>query len=134
MSSKEEFFSHLLELRQRLLKIVAGIFFIMLALFPFANDIYQFLATPLLQALPAGGQMIATEVTTPFFVPLKVVMLAAFIISSPYTLYQIWAFIAPGLYSNERHLIAPLVITSVFLFIWSSRFVSSIVNLCGLRQ
>lgn len=122
MSSKEEFFSHLLELRNRLLKIVAGILVVMLALVPFANDIYQFLATPLLQALPEGGQMIATEVTTPFFVPLKVVMLAAFIISSPHTLYQIWAFIAPGLYANERHLIAPLVITSVFLFLCGMAF------------
>lgn len=122
MSSKEEFFSHLLELRNRLLKIVAGIFVVMLALVPFANDIYQFLATPLLQALPEGGQMIATEVTTPFFVPLKVVMLAAFIISSPYTLYQIWAFIAPGMYANERHLVAPLVITSVFLFLCGMAF------------
>lgn len=122
MSSKEEFFSHLLELRNRLLKIVAGIFVVMLALVPFANDIYQFLATPLLQALPEGGQMIATEVTTPFFVPLKVVMLVAFIISSPYTLYQIWAFIAPGLYSNERHLVAPLVITSVLLFLCGIAF------------
>lgn len=122
MSSKEEFFSHLLELRNRLLKIVAGILVVMLALVPFANDIYQFLATPLMQALPEGGQMIATEVTTPFFVPLKVVMLAAFIISSPHTLYQIWAFIAPGLYANERHLVAPLVITSVFLFLCGMAF------------
>ena len=77
----------------------------MLALMPFANDIYLFLATPLMQALPEGGQMIATEVTTPFFVPLKVVLLAAFIISAPHTLYQLWAFIAPGLYTNEKHLI-----------------------------
>jgi len=122
VSSKEEFFSHLLELRNRLLKIVAGILVVMLALVPFANDIYQFLATPLMQALPEGGQMIATEVTTPFFVPLKVVMLAAFIISSPHTLYQIWAFIAPGLYANERHLVAPLVITSVFLFLCGMAF------------
>ncbi len=122
MSSKEEFFSHLLELRNRLLKIVAGILVVMLALVPFANDIYQFLATPLLQALPEGGQMIATEVTTPFFVPLKVVMLSAFILSSPYTLYQIWAFIAPGLYANERHLVVPLVVTSVFLFLCGIAF------------
>lgn len=122
MSSKEEFFSHLLELRNRLLKIVAGIFVVMLALFPFANDIYQFLASPLLQALPEDGQMIATEVTTPFFVPLKVVMLSAFILSSPYTLYQVWAFIAPGLYANERHLVAPLVIASVLLFLCGMAF------------
>lgn len=122
MSSKEEFFSHLLELRNRLLKIVAGIFVVMLALFPFANDIYQFLASPLLHALPEGGQMIATEVTTPFFVPLKVVMLSAFILSSPYTLYQVWAFIAPGLYANERHLVAPLVIASVLLFLCGMAF------------
>jgi len=122
LNTKDTFFSHLLELRNRLLKIIAGLVVVMLALMPFANDIYIFLATPLMQSLPEGGQMIATEVTTPFFVPLKVVLLAAFIISAPHTLYQLWAFIAPGLYSNEKHLIAPLVITSVILFLCGMAF------------
>lgn len=122
MNTKDTFFSHLLELRNRLLKIIAGLVVVMLALMPFANDIYLFLATPLMQALPEGGQMIATEVTTPFFVPLKVVLLAAFIISAPHTLYQLWAFIAPGLYTNEKHLIAPLVTTSIILFLCGMAF------------
>ena len=122
MSTKDNFISHLLELRDRLLRIVIGLFVVVVALFPFANDIYHFLATPLLQSLPDGGQMIATEVTTPFFVPMKVVLLAAFIVSAPHTLYQIWAFIAPGLYANERHLIAPLVVTSMVLFLCGMAF------------
>lgn len=122
MSTKDNFVSHLLELRGRLLRIIIGIFVVMLALVPFANPIYHYLATPLMQTLPAGGQMIATEVTTPFFIPLKVVMLAAFIISSPYTLYQLWAFIAPGLYNNERRLVGPLVTTSVVLLLAGMAF------------
>lgn len=122
MSHKETFVSHLLELRNRLLRIIIGLLIVMLALVPFANDIYHYLAAPLLQSLPAGGQMIATEVTTPFFVPLKVVMLTAFILSAPHTLYQIWAFIAPGLYSNERHLVGPLVFTSMLLLLCGMAF------------
>ncbi len=117
MSDKDTIISHMIELRDRLLRIVIGLLLITLALFPFANEIYQLLATPLMQSLPEGGQMIATEVTTPFFVPLKTVLLTAFILSSPFTLYQIWAFIAPGLYSNERHLVGPLVFTSVLLLL-----------------
>lgn len=122
MSTEDTFVSHLIELRNRLLRIVIGIILISLALFPFANEIYQLLATPLLQSLPEGGQMIATEVTTPFFVPMKMVFLAAFLLSSPYTLYQIWAFIAPGLYAKERRLVAPLIISSVFLLLCGMAF------------
>lgn len=122
MSTEDTFVSHLIELRNRLLRIVIGIILVSLALFPFANEIYQLLATPLLQSLPEGGQMIATEVTTPFFVPMKMVFLAAFLLSSPYTLYQIWAFIAPGLYAKERRLVAPLIISSVFLLLCGMAF------------
>ena len=122
MSKKDNFVSHLLELRGRLMRIIIGMFVVMLALVPFANPIYHYLASPLMQTLPAGGQMIATEVTTPFFIPLKVVMLTAFIVSSPYTLYQLWAFIAPGLYSNERRLVGPLVTTSVALLLAGMAF------------
>ena len=113
----DNFVGHLIELRSRLLKSLLGFVIAILVLLPFANDIYSFLASPLLQNLPDGGQMIATGVTTPFLVPLKVVMFTAFVISAPHTLYQIWAFIAPALYSNEKHLIAPLVLLSVFLFL-----------------
>lgn len=122
MSTEDTFVSHLIELRNRLLRIVIGIILVSLALFPFANEIYQLLATPLLQSLPEGGQMIATEVTTPFFVPMKMVFLAAFLLSSPYTLYQIWAFIAPGLYAKERRLVVPLIISSVFLLLCGMAF------------
>lgn len=122
MTTTDSFVSHLIELRDRLLRIIIGLVLIMLALFPFANDIYHFLALPLLQSLPAGGQMIATDVTTPFFVPMKVVLLTAFMISLPHTLYQVWAFVAPGLYQHERKLISPLVFASTLLFLCGMAF------------
>jgi len=114
--------SHLIELRNRLLRIAIGLVLIIIALFPFANDIYHFLAMPLLASLPAGGQMIATDVTTPFFVPMKSVLLTAFVISLPHTLYQIWAFVAPGLYTHERRLIWPLIFASTLLFLCGMAF------------
>jgi len=114
--------SHLIELRNRLLRIAIGLVLIVIALFPFANDIYHFLAMPLLASLPVGGQMIATDVTTPFFVPMKSVLLTAFVISLPHTLYQIWAFVAPGLYTHERRLIWPLIFASTLLFLCGMAF------------
>jgi len=114
--------SHLIELRNRLLRIAIGLLLIIIALFPFANEIYHFLAMPLLASLPAGGQMIATDVTTPFFVPMKSVLLTAFVISLPHTLYQIWAFVAPGLYTYERRLIWPLISASTLLFLCGMAF------------
>lgn len=122
MSQSETFLSHLIELRDRLLHIVAGIVLSFLCLFPFANKIYTLLAAPLLASLPEGGQMIATAVTTPFFVPMKVAMLAAVVISLPYTLYQIWLFIAPGLYQHERRFAIPLVLLSTLLFLTGMAF------------
>ena len=116
MNPSETFISHLIELRDRLLRIVIGFLLVFIGLFPFANKIYTLLAHPLLAKLPAGGQMIATAVTTPFFVPMKVAMLTAFIISLPHTLYQVWAFVAPGLYAHERRFMAPLVVASTLLF------------------
>jgi sec-independent protein translocase protein TatC len=85
-------------------------------LFPWAAKLYTLLAHPLLAKLPKGGQMIATDVTTPFFVPLKVAMMAAFLITLPYILYQLWRFVAPGLYEHEKRLVLPLVAASTFLF------------------
>jgi sec-independent protein translocase protein TatC len=114
--------SHLIELRTRLLRSVIGIIIVFVILFPFAGDLYALLAKPLLAALPKGGQMIATEVTTPFFVPMKVAMMTAFLIALPWVLYQIWAFIAPGLYSHEKRLAIPLVIASTFLFFCGMAF------------
>ena len=122
MNTSDTFISHLIELRDRLLHIVAGIVLTFICLFPFANDIYSVLAHPLLQQLPQGGQMIATAVTTPFFVPMKVAMLSAFVISLPYTLYQVWAFIAPGLYQHEKRFAAPMVMLSTLLFLLGMAF------------
>ncbi|WP_327036628.1 twin-arginine translocase subunit TatC [Methylophaga lonarensis] len=107
--------SHLLELRDRLLRSIVGMLALTILLLPFANDIYRLLAEPLLLSLPVGGQMIATEVTTPFFIPMKAVLLVAFLLSSPYTIYQLWAFVAPGLHDSERRLLIPLVLSSVLL-------------------
>lgn len=122
MNITDNFASHLIELRNRLLRIVVGLLLITIALFPFANDIYHLLAMPLLESLPAGGQMIATDVTTPFFVPMKTVLLSALVISLPNTLYQIWAFVAPGLYTHERRMIWPLIFASTLLFLCGMAF------------
>ena len=122
MSPTDTFLSHLIELRDRLLRIIVGLLVVFIALFPFANDIYTLLAQPLLSKLPIGGQMIATAVTTPFFIPMKVAMLAAFVISLPHTLYQMWAFVAPGLYAHERRFIIPLVFSSTLLFLAGMAF------------
>lgn len=122
MTPTENFISHLIELRSRLLRIVVGLIVVFIALFPFANDIYSLLAAPLLSKLPMGGQMIATGVTTPFFVPMKVAMMAAFLISLPHTLYQVWAFVAPGLYAHEKRFMIPIIIFSSFLFLLGMSF------------
>ena len=113
---QETFISHLIELRDRLLRIAIAWILLFICLFPFANNLYTILAQPLLSKLPKGGQMIATEVVTPFFVPIKVAMMTAFLGALPYILYQVWAFVAPGLYAHERKLILPLVVASLLLF------------------
>lgn len=107
---------HLLELRRRVMWILAILLLCFAIMVPFAQKIYTFVAEPLMVNLPAGQHMIATEVIAPFFVPLKVTMMAAFLLTLPHTLYQVWAFIAPGLYRHEKRLILPLLIASVFLF------------------
>ena len=122
MTPTESFISHLVELRNRLLKIVLGFGLVFIILFPFANKIYALLAAPMLEKLPAGGQMIATAVTTPFFVPMKVAMMAAFVISLPHTLYHVWAFIAPGLYAHEKKLMVPVIVSSSLLFLIGMAF------------
>lgn len=122
MTPTENFISHLIELRNRLLRIVVGFVVVFIALFPFANEIYALLAAPLLSKLPAGGQMIATAVTTPFFVPMKVAMMAAFLLSLPHTLYQVWSFVAPGLYAHEKKFMIPIILASSFLFLSGMAF------------
>jgi len=108
--------SHLIELRRRLLRILAVILLVFLALFPFANELYSLLAKPLLQHLPQGASMIATEVASPFLAPFKFTMVLAFFVAIPLVLHQVWAFIAPGLYQNERRLALPLLVSSTLLF------------------
>lgn len=122
MTPTENFISHLIELRSRLLRIVVGLIVVFVAIFPFANDIYTLLAAPLLTKLPMGGQMIATGVTTPFFVPMKVALMAAFLVSLPHTLYQVWAFVAPGLYAHEKKFMIPMITFSSFLFLLGMSF------------
>lgn len=116
MSTSTSFLGHLIELRTRVMHACIALLVVFGCLFPWAADLYTLLAHPLLDELPKGGQMIATDVTTPFFVPIKVAMMAAFLITLPYILYQLWRFIAPGLYAHERRLVLPLVAASTFLF------------------
>lgn len=123
MTPTDNFISHLIELRDRLLRIVIGFVVVFIVFFPFANNIYELLAAPLLsKLLPIGGQMIATGVTTPFFVPMKVAMMAAFIVSLPHTMYQVWGFVAPGLYAHEKKFMIPMIIASSLLFLAGMSF------------
>jgi sec-independent protein translocase protein TatC len=122
-TSKEEgFVTHLVELRDRLLKAAGALIVCFLALVYWAPDIYSVLANPLLKSLPAGTSMIATDVAAPFFVPMKVTMMVAFIIALPYILYQAWAFVAPGLYEHEKKLALPIVLSSFILFLLGMAF------------
>ncbi len=108
--------SHLIELRDRIMKAILAVIVVFLALVYFANDIYTMLASPLLAALPKGATMIATEVASPFLTPIRLTALASLVVAMPVVLYQIWAFIAPGLYRHEKRLAMPLLVSSVLLF------------------
>ncbi|MFD1009340.1 MULTISPECIES: twin-arginine translocase subunit TatC [Oceanisphaera] len=119
--------SHLVELRGRLLRAFAAIVLVFVALVYFANDIYSILAEPLLRQLPEGTSMIATGVATPFLTPMKLTLIVAFFLAIPYVLYQVWAFIAPGLYKHEKRLIAPLVFSSALLFYAGAAFAYFVV-------
>lgn len=110
------FLSHLIELRERLLRAVFAVGIVFLAGIPFANRIYAVLAKPLLDKMPAGTKMIAIEVASPFLTPLKLTFFAALIVAMPYVLYQAWAFVAPGLYRHEKRLARPLLVSAVALF------------------
>ncbi|MDO2438272.1 twin-arginine translocase subunit TatC [Aeromonas veronii] len=117
MSQAEQpLISHLVELRTRLLRSITAILVVFLALIYFSNNIYDFVAQPLLSQLPEGTSMIATDVATPFLTPIKLTLVVSFFVAIPYLLYQAWAFIAPGLYQHERRLIMPLVVSSALLF------------------
>jgi sec-independent protein translocase protein TatC len=119
---EDSFISHLVELRDRLLRAVVAVVAIFVCLMPWAGDIYDILAHPMMSALPEGTKMIATGVVTPFFVPMKVTLLVAFVIALPFVLYQAWCFIAPGLYAHEKRLGLPLVVGSTVLFLAGMAF------------
>ena len=121
---QESFISHLVELRQRLVRAVGLVLvlFVVFIFWPGSGAIYDFLAIPLMSALPEGAKMIATGVITPFMVPMKVTALAAFVVALPFVLYQAWAFVAPGLYEHEKRLALPLVIASTVLFVAGMAF------------
>ncbi|MCE8033017.1 twin-arginine translocase subunit TatC [Billgrantia tianxiuensis] len=118
---------HLIELRSRLLRAVVAIFVIFLGLYPFANEIYTFVAQPLMGMLPEGSQMIATEVASPFLAPFKLTLVVAVFVAIPYVLHQAWAFVAPGLYDNEKALALPLLASSVGLFYAGAAFAYYVV-------
>jgi sec-independent protein translocase protein TatC len=121
------FISHLVELRDRLIRAGIAIIVVFLGLVYWAPDIFKLLARPLMMNLPKDGKLIVTDVTGSFFVPMKVTMLVAFVIALPFVLYQIWAFVAPGLYQNEKKLVAPLVGTSYTLFLCGMAFAYFVV-------
>jgi len=116
--TEQPFVTHLVELRDRLIRaaFAVGIAFAVLAFYPGPSGLYDLLAAPLVAHLPAGTTMIATNVISPFLVPLKITLLAAFLLALPFVLYQVWSFVAPGLYSHEKRLVMPLVISSTVLF------------------
>jgi sec-independent protein translocase protein TatC len=116
--TEQPFVTHLIELRDRLVRaaIAVAVCFGVLALYPGPSMLYDLLAAPMIATLPAGSTMIATNVISPFLVPLKITLMAAFLIALPVVLYQVWAFVAPGLYSHEKKLVLPLVVSSTLLF------------------
>ena len=121
-TAQETFISHLIELRDRLLRAIIAVVGFTLALVYWAKEIYALLAQPLLSALPAGATMIATDVTGTFLVPLKVTLMAGFLLALPYVLYQMWAFVAPGLYQHEKRLAVPVIVSSFAFFLIGMSF------------
>ncbi|HEX9673883.1 MAG TPA: twin-arginine translocase subunit TatC, partial [Burkholderiales bacterium] len=114
--TEDTFISHLIELRDRLLRMLIAVGVVFAILFPFASELYDLLAYPMMRALPEGSKMIATGVVAPFLIPVKVAAMVAFAAALPYVLHQVWAFVAPGLYAHERRLVVPLVVASTMLF------------------
>jgi sec-independent protein translocase protein TatC len=122
MMQSDTFISHLVELRQRLVRALVAVLLVLFAILPWAPELYDLMAHPLMRALPEGTKMIATGVIAPFLVPLKVAGVVAFVVALPYVLYQAWAFVAPGLYVHEKKLVLPLVIASTLLFLLGIAF------------
>lgn len=124
---EQPFMSHLVELRDRLLRMVLAITIVFIALVPFSNDLFTMLSGPLLSQMPANSKMIAIEVASPFLIPFKLTLYLAIFISIPIILYQAWSFIAPGLYRHERRLIMPLLVSSTVLFYAGAAFAYFVV-------
>jgi len=121
------FVEHLVEMRDRLLRVVLAVLCFLVVLFPFANDLYALLAEPLLRHLPEGTSMIATQVASPFLTPFKLTIVLSIFLAMPVVLYQVWSFVAPGLYKHERRLILPLLVTSSVLFYLGMAFAYFVV-------
>ena len=125
--NNESISSHLLELRSRLIRVIICLGVLFLAGIPFASEIYGFVASPLLSILPEGSSMIATQVTSPFMAPIKLVFFAALLVTMPYLFYEVWMFMSPGLYKNEKSFVMPLMATTVILFTTGIAFAYFIV-------
>ena len=121
-AAEETFLSHLIELRERLVKSLLAVGIVFLPALYFSAQLYDVLAAPLMQALPNGAHMIATGVVTPFLIPVKIAAMAALVVALPYVLYQAWAFVAPGLYAHEKKLVLPLIVSSTILFVVGMAF------------
>ncbi|MBW5897766.1 Sec-independent protein translocase subunit TatC, partial [Pectobacterium brasiliense] len=119
--------SHLIELRKRLLNSIICVLAVFISLVYFANDIYQLVSAPLIEQLPAGASMIATDVASPFFAPIKLTMIVSVFVAAPLVLYQVWAFVAPALYKHERRLMMPLLVSSSLLFYMGMAFAYFVV-------
>ncbi|KHS91905.1 twin-arginine protein translocation system subunit TatC [Pectobacterium brasiliense] len=119
--------SHLIELRKRLLNSIICVLAVFISLVYFANDIYQLVSAPLIEQLPAGASMIATDVASPFFTPIKLTMIVSVFVAAPLVLYQVWAFVAPALYKHERRLMMPLLVSSSLLFYMGMAFAYFVV-------
>lgn len=127
MSQQLPLISHLLELRTKLLKAIGSVLLVFIISVYWANDIYHYVALPLMKSLPETGSMIATDVAAPFFAPFKLTLVLSFFVAIPYVLYQIWSFVAPGLYKHEKRLVMPLLASSTLLFYLGIAFAYYIV-------
>lgn len=125
--SKDSLISHLLELRSRLLRVILFIFVAIVIGAPFASDLFSFFASPLLASFPENSSMIATQVTSPFMAPFKLLIFSAFLISMPYFFFELWSFIAPGLFENEKSFVGPLIFSTVILFTMGVAFAYFVV-------
>jgi sec-independent protein translocase protein TatC len=127
IDQEQPFLSHLVELRTRLLRMATGVLIVFVVLVPFANPIYEMLAEPLLAQLPEGNEMVAIDPISPFLTPMKLTLVLALFIAMPWVLYQLWAFVAPGLYHHEKRLVAPVLISSTMLFYCGMAFAFYII-------